>query len=71
MANNHGGHRHGAGRPKGSVNPLAAHRRKHMIMLSDAEWALAQSLGGGNASQGVRLALVRTWTPAAEPPDVA
>lgn len=56
MPNQHGGTRPGAGRPPGP-HPGAAHRTRRMIMLNDAELDQARTLGGGNISAGVRLAL--------------
>ncbi len=53
----HGGPRPGAGRPVGSVNPQAAHRKRRLVLLSDAEYAAAQRLGSGNVSAGLRRAL--------------
>lgn len=56
MTNQHGGPRPGAGRPPGP-HPDAAHRVRRMIMLNDAELDQARTLGDGNISAGVRLAL--------------
>lgn len=52
MPNNLGGARRGAGRPPTGRNVSGA-----KIYLSAAQRALAERLGGGNASAGVRLAL--------------
>ncbi len=56
MANPRGGARPGAGRKPGP-DPNAEHRTRRMIMLNDAELDQARTLGGGNISAGVRLAL--------------
>ena len=53
---NRGGARPGAGRQRGA-DPNAAHRVRRMIMLSDEELDKARTLGDGNISAGVRLAL--------------
>ncbi len=56
MTNPRGGARPGAGRKPGP-DPNAAHRVRRMIMLSDEELDKARTLGDGNISAGVRLAL--------------
>ncbi len=56
MANPRGGARPGAGRKPGP-DPNAEHRTRRMIMLNDEELAQARTLGDGNISAGVRLAL--------------
>jgi len=53
----HGGPRRGAGRPVGSIDPAAAHRKRRMVLLSDTEYAQAKALGAGNVSAGLREAL--------------
>lgn len=57
MPNQHGGPRHRSGRPPGP-HPGAAHRTRRMIMLNDEELAQARTLGDGNISAGVRMALI-------------
>lgn len=52
MANNHGGKRLGAGRPQGRMG------RRHLVVLSDEDWDVARRIGEGNASLGIRRALV-------------
>ena len=52
-----GGYRPNSGRKPGFILPGAAHRTRRMIMLNDAELDQARTLGGGNISAGVRLAL--------------
>lgn len=47
----HGGQRQGAGRPATGVS-------RRNIMIEDELWALAQKLGDGNASAGIRKALL-------------
>lgn len=61
----HGGPRPGAGRPLGSRDPSAAHRKRRMVLLSDEEYAQAKALGDGNLSAGLRVALdlARLQTP--------
>lgn len=56
MTNPRGGARPGAGRKPGP-DPNAEHRTRRMIMLNDAELDQARTLGDGNISAGVRLAL--------------
>lgn len=56
---NRGGARPGAGRPPGP-HPGAAHRMRRMILLSDEEYQQARTLGSGNISAGVRLALANS-----------
>ena len=53
----HGGARPGAGRKPGYRVPGAKHRKLRPILLSDEELALAQDIGAGNASYGVRRAI--------------
>ena len=49
-----GGHRPGAGRKPGSRKPTV---RASAVKLSDDERAIAETLGGGNLSEGIRIAL--------------
>ena len=57
MTNQHGGPRAGAERKPGVPLAGAANRTRRIILLSDSEYRTARSLGGGNASAGVRRAL--------------
>ena len=67
--NNHGGPRPGAGRKPGVPLAGAAHRTRRMVMLSDAEWAQARTLGEGKASAGVRRAIAALTAASAPPSD--
>ncbi|NCU21866.1 hypothetical protein EOM89_14460 [Candidatus Falkowbacteria bacterium] len=53
----HGGARPGAGRKPGDREPAAQKRTRRLVLLSEAELAIAQRLGNGNASYGIRWAL--------------
>lgn len=52
-----GGARTGAGRPKGTTKKMAR-RNTVCVRLNDAELTAAHDLGGGNAAEGVRRALI-------------
>lgn len=55
--NTHGGAREGAGRPAGSVRP---HRTELVaVRLTPEERRIAEEIGGGVASEGIRVALKR------------
>lgn len=49
-----GGHRPGAGRKPGNRRPAV---RASAVKLSDDERAIAETLGDGNLSEGIRIAL--------------
>lgn len=55
----HGGSRPGAGRKPGYRKPDAK-RRAVCLRLTEEEYALAVRLGSGNASAGLRTALLMT-----------
>ncbi len=50
----HGGYREGAGRKPGNRRPPV---KASAVKLSDDERAIAETLGGGNLSEGIRVAL--------------
>ena len=64
----HGGHRRGAGRPKGSTKtPAEKCMAPLSVRLTPAERARAEHIGGGNASRGMRVALQAYPLPDAKP----
>jgi hypothetical protein len=61
-----GGPRKGAGRPTGTTKPDAKRRQVCMRMTAAAH-AKAAAIGGGNASEGLRLALAAYAAPTIKP----